>query len=248
MSSTDPVVQPNPRWIRGTAGGHTVVDTRSALYVWEVPYYPAWYVPLGDIDAELITNGLTGTSERLGERTRYDVTLPDGRTLSDAAARYLDAPTPELRGMVHLEWDALDSWFEEDEEVFVHPRSPFVRVDAISSRRHVRVSVDEELVADSTHPVTLFETGLPIRYYLPKADVRMDMLTPTDTTSACPYKGWAHYWSVTVGDAVHGDVAWGYRTPLRDAARVAGYVCFYDEKLDVEVDGVRQERPATKFS
>ena len=100
----------------------------------------------------------------------------------------------------------------------------------------------------SRRPTILFETGLPERYYLPKSDVRMDLLTATDSSSACPYKGWANYWSVTVGDAAHDDIAWGYRTPLPESEAVGGLVCFYNERVDIEVDGVALERPRTKFS
>jgi uncharacterized protein (DUF427 family) len=141
----------------------------------------------------------------------------------------------------------MHAWFEENVEVFVHPRSPEVRIDALASSRHIRVSVDGVVVADSTHATVLFETGLPARFYLPKSDVRMDLLTPTGTTTACPYKGWANYWSVHVGGAIHDDLAWGYRTPLPESEAIAGLVCFYNEKVDIELDGVPVDRPTTKF-
>ncbi len=132
--------------------------------------------------------------------------------------------------------------------MFVHPRSPEVRVDILPSSRHVRVLIDDVVVADSVRSSLLFETGLPTRYYLPKSDVRMDLLTPTESESACPYKGWANYWSVQTDGDVHTDVVWGYRTPLPESEAVAGLVCFYNEKVDIEVDGVMLERPKTKFS
>ncbi|MGB0112590.1 MAG: DUF427 domain-containing protein [Ilumatobacteraceae bacterium] len=248
MSESRPRVriEPNPKWIRGTVGGRTVVDSRDARFVWEVPYYPAWYFPLADVDATLIDNGTTLRSPSRGDGTRYDLVVGD-ITIPDAAWRHLDSPVAELRDLVRIEWRALDSWFEENVEVFVHPRSPEVRVDALPSSRHVRVSVDGALVADSAHAVVLFETGLPPRYYLPQTDVRMDLLTPTDTTTGCPYKGSAHYWNVTVGDDVHTDLAWGYRTPLPESEAIAGHVCFYNERVDIELDGVTTERPTTKF-
>ncbi len=255
MSETKPRVrvEANPKWIRGLVDGVTVVDSRRSRYVWEIPYYPAWYFPLDDVAAKLIENGETLRSTSRGQGTRYDLVLGGGgdgggeRTLSDAAWRHLDSPVDELRDLVRIEWDAIDTWFEEDVEVFVHPRSPEVRVDALASSRHVRVLIDGQVVADSERPTVLYETGLPPRYYLPKTDVRMDMLRATDLSTACPYKGWAEYWDVTVNGSSYENLAWGYRTPLPESESIAGLVCFYNEKVDIELDGVLQERPKTKF-
>jgi uncharacterized protein (DUF427 family) len=229
-------IEPNLRRIRGTWRGRTVVDTTHSRFVWEHRYYPSWYVPLADLHGELVANGDTFTSSRRGLGTRFDLVV-DGTTIADAAYRHLDSPSEELRDMVRVEWDALDSWFEEDVEVFLHPRSPEVRVDVLASSRHVRVLVDGEVVADSVRPRILFETGNRPRFYLPKTDVRMDLLTPTDTETVCPYKGWANYWSLTVGDTTHDDIAWGYRTPLPESRDMAGMVCFYNDRVELEVDG-----------
>ncbi len=133
-------------------------------------------------------------------------------------------------------------------EVFVHPRSPYSRTDVLPSTRHVQVFVDGTRVANSHSPTLLFETGLPTRYYLPPSDVRLDLLRPTATHTGCPYKGIADYWSVVIDDVEHVDLAWTYPTPLPEAAGVAGMVCFYDEKVDIDVDGVRQPRPQSPFS
>ncbi|MFT7597630.1 MAG: hypothetical protein ACI8TP_000550 [Acidimicrobiales bacterium] len=149
--------------------------------------------------------------------------------------------------MVRIEFDRLDGWFEEDVEVFVHPRSPEVRVDVLASSRRVRVSLDGVELADSSRARVLYETGLPPRYYLPKTDVRMDLLVPTESSSGCPYKGWANYWTVEVNGTTHPDLAWGYRTPLPESVDVAGLVCFYNEKVDLEIDGEALARPRTKF-
>lgn len=240
-------VEPNPKWIRGVVDGRTVVDSTRARFVWEIPYYPAWYFPVDDVDAKLIDNGNRLRSPSRGEGTRYDVVVGD-RTIADGAWRHLDSPVDELRELVRFEWWAMDAWFEEETEVFVHPRSPEVRIDALPSSRHVRVLIGGEVVADSVRPTVLYETGLPPRYYLPKSDVRMDLLTPTDSATACPYKGWADYWSVTVGDETYDDIAWGYRTPLPESEAIAGLVCFYNEKVDLEIHGVPIERVRTKFS
>ncbi len=240
-------VEPNPRWIRGVIDGQTVIDSTRTRFVWEIPYYPAWYFPVDDVAGELIENGERLRSPSRGAGTRYDLVIGD-RTIPNAAWRHLDSLIEELRELVRFEWDAIDSWFEEEVEVFVHPRSPEVRVDALPSSRHVRVLVDGEVVADSHRPTVLYETGPPTRFYLPKSDVRTERLTQTDSETACPYKGWASYWNVTVGGTIHEDIAWGYRTPLPESEAIAGLVCFYNEKVDIEVDGTPLERPTTKFS
>lgn len=154
---------------------------------------------------------------------------------------------PELRGRVRFGWDSMDAWFEEDEEVFVHPRNPTTRVQILPSSRHVVVAVEGVVVAETRHPTFLYETGLPRRTYIPKLDVRTDLLTPTMTTSMCPYKGTASYWSVRANDNVHADLAWGYPAPLRESAPIAGLVAFLDELVDLTVDGERQARPRTHF-
>ena len=161
-----------------------------------------------------------------------------------AALVYADSPLEPIRGHVRFEWDAMQAWFEEDEEVFVHARNPYTRVEILSSSRHVRVEVDGVTVADSRSPRILFETGLPPRYYLPKTDVRLDLLRHTGTVTACPYKGTAEYWSVN-GQA---DLAWSYPAPLPESHKIAGLVSFYNERVDIYVDGVLQERPRTMFA
>jgi uncharacterized protein (DUF427 family) len=142
----------------------------------------------------------------------------------------------------------MDAWFEEDEEVFVHPRDPYTRVDILRSSRSVRIGVAGVVVAETTHPTFLFETNLPRRTYVPKLDVRMDLLESTDSATMCPYKGTARYWSIRAGDEVHRDLAWSYDAPFRESGPIAGLVAFYDEKVDVYVDGILQPRPKTHFS
>src|SRR4029077_420245 len=132
---------------------------------------------------------------------------------------------------------------EEDEPVYTHPRDPYSRVDILASSRHVRVEVDGVTVAESRQPRILFETGLPPRYYIPLTDVRMDLLRPSEAVSHCPYKGTATYAWVNAGRGVHDDLVWMYRSPLPESQKAAGLACFYDEKVDVYLDGERQERP-----
>jgi uncharacterized protein (DUF427 family) len=142
----------------------------------------------------------------------------------------------------------MDEWLEEDEPVYVHPRDPYARVDILASSRHVRVELDGVTVAQSRAPRILFETGLPPRYYLPLSDLRRDLLRPSTNRTRCPYKGTAEYWSVEVGGTVHEDLVWIYRSPLPESQKIAGLVAFFNERVDLYVDGALQERPQTKFS
>ncbi|MWA02193.1 DUF427 domain-containing protein [Actinomadura sp. LD22] len=239
-------VEQGGKRIRAYLGGNLVADTTAPVLVWEIPYYPTYYFPVADVRAELVEDGPGKHSPSRGDATAYTVKV-DGAEAPGAALRYLESPVEELRGLVRLEWDAMDAWFEEDEEVFVHPRNPYTRVDVLASSRRVRVEVDGVTVAESSNPRLLFETGLPVRYYLPKTHVRMDLLEHTDTESHCPYKGTAEYWSVRANGKVHEDLAWSYPTPLEESRKVAGLVCFYSEKVDIFVDGVLQERPKSRF-
>src|SRR4051794_35508801 len=233
--------------VRAYLGGEGGADTATPVLVWEVPYYPAYYFPAGDVRAELVADGGVVHSPSRGDARTFSVRA-GGTEARGAAWRYEDSPIEELRELVRLDWDAMDAWFEEDEQVFTHPRDPYTRVDILASSRHVRVEIDGLTVAESPSPRLLFETGLPARYYLPKTHVRMDLLTPTATVSHCPYKGQAEWWSVRVGDRVHDDLAWSYRAPLPESQKIAGLIAFYNEKLDIYVDGVLQRRPSTKFS
>jgi uncharacterized protein (DUF427 family) len=227
-------------------GGELVADTTGALLVWEIPYYPAYYLPAVDVLAELIPAG-TGAHPELGEAEVLTVKVA-AASAEGAARRYPHAPDPVVRDCVRFDWNAMTEWLEEDEPVYVHPRSPYTRIDILASSRHVRIEVDGVIVADSRSPRILFETGLPPRYYLPLSDIRTDLLRPTATQTSCPYKGTASYWSVDAGKGLHEDIVWIYRTPLPESQKIAGLVAFYDEKVDIFVDGERQDRPQTQFS
>jgi uncharacterized protein (DUF427 family) len=237
------------KWIRAYLGGVLVADTTEPLLVWEAPYYPTYYIPVADVRTDLLEpDGGPGVhSPSRGEGRTYTIKA-DGREAVGAALRYEESPLEELRDAIRIEWDAMDAWFEEDEQVFTHARDPYKRVDILPSSRHVRVEVDGVTVAESVKPTLLFETSLPTRYYLPKTHVRMELLTATDHESHCPYKGQAEWWSVRAGDELHENLAWSYRTPLPESQKIAGLVAFYNEKVDIYVDGVLQQRPVTKFS
>jgi uncharacterized protein (DUF427 family) len=234
--------------VRTYLGGELVADTIRPVLVWEAPYYPTYYFPVSDVRSELLKAeaGVAHSPSR-GDGRTFTVRA-GGKQADGAALRYEDSPIEELRGLIRLEWAAMDAWFEEDEEVFTHPRDPYTRVEVLASSRHVRVEVGGVTIAESQSPRLLFETGLPVRYYLPKTHARMDLLELTDTVTHCPYKGQAQSWSVRLGERLHENLAWSYPTPLPESQRIAGLLAFYNEKVDLYLDGVRQQRPSTKFS
>ena len=208
---------PIARWIRGTRGEEAIVDTRRALLIWAPgKHTPVYAFPRDDVRAAAGGEGGLGLRE-----------------LDD----------PDLAGYVTIPWDALEHWYEEDEEVFVHPRDPFVRVDPLKSSRHVRVERDGHVLAESDAPIVVFETGAPTRYYLPQSDVDASLLTDSDLETGCPYKGSASYRHVTVGGRRHPNLFWLYGHPLREARELEGYLAPYSERVDLIVDGELLERP-----
>ncbi|MGH3405727.1 MAG: DUF427 domain-containing protein [Streptosporangiaceae bacterium] len=241
-------VEPVPRRIRAVLGGETIVDTRRARYVWEWSNYPQYYLPVSDVRPGVLVD--SGREEKLSRGTARVHGLRTGGVSRAGCARvYGDDALDGLAGTVRFDWAALDAWYEEDEEVFVHPRSPYSRVDAVRSARTVRVELDGLLLAQSSSPVMVFETGLPTRYYLNRTEVDFEHLVPSATVTACPYKGrTTGYWSVRSGSAVHQDLAWSYDFPTRQLLPIAGLIAFYNEKVDIAVDGTLLARPVTHFS
>ena len=260
--------EPTAKRIRALVDGGTVVDSSAALLVWEPRrVVPSYAVPVADLRAAVVPLGpagslATGPGGPLPEFSRRPVLDPSvpfavhtapgtvadiriGDTTRGGAALVPD--DPDLAGYVVLDFGAFDEWYEEDERTVAHPRDPFKRIDVLESSRHVRISLDGELLAESARPRILHETFLPPRYYLPADDVRAQLL-PSPTRSLCAYKGQATYWSAVVGDAPVADLAWSYQQPLDDALRVRGMVAFFDERVDVEVDGQLRERPVTPWS
>jgi uncharacterized protein (DUF427 family) len=241
-------IEPSPKRVRTYLGGELVADTIRPRLVWEVPYFPAYYLPHDDVRLELLAPSARRQHVPGRGQARYFTVKAGGREAVDAAWDYPDSAVEALRGLIRFDWEAMDAWFEEDEEVGVHPRSPYTRVDILSSSRHVQVVVGGVRVAASHQPRLLFETGLPTRYYLPLVDVRLDLLRPSSTTTRCPYKGTASYWSLDTGGEVFEDVVWTYRTPLLESVKIAGLACFWNERVDLYLDGALQERPRSPFS
>ncbi len=239
--------EPGQKRVRAYLAGTLVADTTSPLLVWEKPYYPTYYIPAADVNTELLeATGETTRSPSRGTATLHTVAV-NGTEAVEAAAWYTESPIETIEDHIRLDWKAMTSWFEEDEEVFVHPRDPYTRIDILPSSRHFLIEVNGVTVAESTNARILFETGLPARYYLPKTDVRMDLLEESDLQTSCPYKGTASYYHVHADDGLDENIVWWYPAPLEESSRVAGYVCFYNEKVDIHIDGRLQERPKTVF-
>jgi uncharacterized protein (DUF427 family) len=259
--------EPTDERIRGLLGERTVIDSTSAMLVWEPKrIVPAYAVPVEDIDGQLSGEPAASASEspdaaaiegsQFAGRRVLDPSVPfsvhtsegerlrihsPGADREAAAFRPFDA---DLAGYILLDFDAFDAWYREDERNVGHPRDPFHRIDIVHSSRQVRVETDGELLAESSNACFLFEPPLPVRYYLPPEDVRRELLRPSDTKTFCAYKGQATYWSLEGQD----DLVWSYPEPLRDAAEVTGRLAFFNERVDTMVDGVRLERPVTPWS
>lgn len=245
--------EPTEKRIRVTLGGEPVAETCEARLVWEPRrIVPTYAVPLSSVTAQLVPAGADSDTVARGvldpsvpfdahtcAGTAYDVITGED-TGASAAFRPDD---PDLSDFVVLDFTAFD-WREEDEPVVSHPHDPFTRIDIRRSSRHVRVELDGRPLAESSRPMLLFETKLPVRFYLPHEDVLVP-LEPSDTTTFCAYKGRASYYSVPDGPR---DVAWTYHRPLHDALPVQGRVCFFDERVDIIVDGKRRDRPVTPWS
>ena len=223
--------------IRAYLGGQLVADTTRPLLVWESPRYPTYYLPDSDIRAQLVSSGASERSPSRGTADIYDVRVGEHHA-AGAARCYPEPAMDAMRGHVRLAWEAMDAWFEEDEQVYFHPRDPYVRIDALRSTRHVVVELGGEVLADTRAPVILYETGHVPRHYLPATDVRLDLLVRSERVTHCPYKGSTAYFHAHVGDLEAPDVAWSYPAPFAEAMAIAGLICFPAERVDITVDGV----------
>jgi uncharacterized protein (DUF427 family) len=240
----------SPRRVRVVLGGETVADSRRVKLMHETRHLPVYYFPEEDVRMDLLeATDHTTTCPFKGEASHWSVRVGEN-VAENAVWSYPDpiGSAPPIEGYLAFYWRKMDHWYEEDEEVFVHPRDPYHRVDVLESSRHVKVSVNGEVVAETDRPVVLFETGLPPRYYIPPEDVRKDVLVPSDRHTQCPYKGVASYHSVEVGGETVENLVWHYPEPIAAAEKIRGNLSFFNEKVDLEVDGEPQERPQTQWS
>jgi len=236
-----------PKRIRAAIAGETVADSRRAMLLQESGHQPIYYFPPEDVRSELLKPSDKHTHcPKKGEASYYTVRVGE-RIVKDAAWYYpqpLDG-APPIKDLIAFYWDRIDQWLEEDEEVFGHARDPYHRIDIRRTARHIRISLDGALLAETDRALALFESNLPTRWYMPREDVVAE-LEPSEKITRCPYKGEAHYFSVA---GVEGgeDLVWYYPEPFAEVGRIADLVCFYNEKVDLEVDGELAERTDTPF-
>jgi len=237
--------EPSSRWVRVQFNHEYVADSKGAILVWEHEKYPVYYFPLDDVRSEF----LRSTGKGHNGRQTWHVKVGD-KEAANAAYSYTNllGPDAPLNGFITFPWHKMDHWFEEAEEVFVHARDPYKRIDTIASSRHIKVVLDGVTVAETERPYLLFETSLPTRYYIKPEDVKFELLNPTETHTQCPYKGEASYWAATVNGREFKDIVWSYPDPIPEIPKIKGLLCFFNEKVDIFVDGEREERPQTVWS
>ncbi|PFH51608.1 hypothetical protein AMATHDRAFT_74800 [Amanita thiersii Skay4041] len=232
---TIPHIEPSPRRVRVYFGGECLVDTKSAKFVWESKYYPKYFFTEQDLP-----RGNLKAVEESEDKIIYDVNA-GGKTAARAATLHRSG---DLKGLFVIQHSAMDHWFEEDEEAFGHPKDPYKRVDVLQSSRHVRIEVNGQELANTRSPRFLYETMLPMRTYIPKLDCRLDLLEESQLTTHCPYKGTANYYHVKLPSTEKlENIVWWYKSPLPECGTIKGYLSFYDEKVDVFIDGEKQPKP-----
>jgi uncharacterized protein (DUF427 family) len=244
-------VEQSPRRVRVVFGGETIADSNRALLLRESKCLPVYYFPREDVRTDLMQPTERRTQCPYKGDAAYWTLRSGAKSAENAAWSYADPPSTcaAIKDHYAFEWNAMDGWFEEEEEIFVHPRDPYKRVDAIRSARRVRVSVEGETIADTRRPTLVFETNHPVRYYIPLEDVRREILIPSDTISRCPYKGIASYWSVKAGGKIFHDLAWSYREPVAECPKIKDLLCFFQEReVIIAVDGEELPRVRTKWS
>ncbi|MEP7202813.1 MAG: DUF427 domain-containing protein [Ilumatobacteraceae bacterium] len=238
-------IEPNHRRLRVFVDGTVVADTTKAIYLFEQGHLPVYYFPIADVRFDLLRpTDHTTHCPRKGDASYWSIVVGN-RTIENAIWGYPNPidECPDISGYVAFYWNRVDNWFEEDDEVFVHPRDPYKRIDVLQSSRHVEIKIGGVTIAETHRPRLLFETGLPTRYYIPKIDVRSDLLQPSATTTACPYKGVAQYFNVTLPDGIVNDVVWVYPTPIPEIPKIENHLSFFNERVDIVVDGELQDRP-----
>jgi uncharacterized protein (DUF427 family) len=241
---------PVPHRVRALFAKETVVDSMRGVLLHETGLLPVYYFPEDDFREELLRPSQNSTHcPHKGDARYWHVEVGERRA-PDAVWSY---PEPIesasfLAGYAALVWDSFDEWFVEDEQAFGHPRDPYARIDVYKTTRHVRVLIGGEVLADSRRTKVLYETSLPPRYYFPPEDVRVELFEPSPRRTRCAYKGSASYWNVRLDGGVVEDFVWSYPEPQHDAEPVRDLYCFFNERVDLELDGKLLERPRTQWS
>ncbi len=243
----------SPRRVRVKFGGEWIADSTDMVLMYEVNHLPIYYFPVKDVRLDILhPTDHTSHCQYKGDASYW--TIEAGGQTSENAVWAYQTPFDEMTA-INLQdycafyWDRVDQWFEEDEEIFVHPREPHKRIDTIPSSRSVKVMLGGEAVAETTRAHFLFETGLPTRYYIPAEDVRMDLLSRSDTQTRCPYKGVSSYWTANVGGQKFEDIVWSYPDPVPECPKLKGLLCFFNEQADaIFIDGKEIAKPVTKWT
>ena len=242
---------PVQKWVRVFLGGWVIADSKRPLLLRQARGTPVYYFPQEDVRMEALAPSEHRTlSDTFGKAFYWNVQA-GGKVAENAAWQYVDLPqeASSLKVRIAFEWNKMDAWFEEDEQVYAHPHDPFHRIDIRHSSRHVKVVIAGETVAETHHPTLLFETGLPVRYYIPRLDVRQDLIIPSEKVTWCAYKWRASHYSIQVGDQLVKDIAWSYPFPNPELAKIQNLFCFYNERLDdFYVDGELVPKPKTPWS
>jgi len=245
------IFEPSPRRVRAAFNGETIADSNSVHLLSETRHLPIYYFPRADVRFDL----LCATDQHSYcpyKGTAFYWSIAVGDQVSENAVWGYPEPFAEvaaIKDYVAFYWNRIDHWYEEDDEIFVHARDPYKRVDVVNSSRPIRVMVGGETIAETTRARFLYETRLPTRYYIPPEDVRMDLLVPSDKVTACPYKGTARYWSVKIGDQLFPDIVWCYPEPIPECPKIKGYLCFFNEQVEaITLDGAALPRPLTPWS
>lgn len=227
-----------PQRIRGEVAGAEIASTTSARMLHETRMLPRWYLPRSDVAVGLLEPSETSTHCPFKGDARYWNLRVGDSVVSDAFWEYPEPlpDAPPLADLLAPDLEKLTSWWEEDEKVLGHPKDPFHRVDPRRSSRTVTISVNGAVVASTHRPLAVDETGLPTQWYIPVADLDDGLLTPTETSTVCPYKGRARYRSVRASGGPIVDGAWGYEHSQEGMERLAGHVCFVPgDAITVEV-------------
>ncbi len=248
-SALQPTWIPVAKKVKAVKSDQDVAVSESVYMYRDGGIPPVYFFPTADVNHDLLTRSDIELPSELGTYINYSMVV-DGELIEGAAWEFVEPSDPVefLSGYVAVRWDAMDSWIEEDEEVFVHPRDPFKRIDMVNSYRPVEVIIGSESIAMAPNNILLLEPGLPARYYLPQEAVKDGVLQPSETTSQCPYKGDASYFSAAVGDTTVEDVAWTYAKPHDEATKIQGLICFFEERVDkLIVDGKTMPKPETPW-
>ena len=242
--------EPSPKRVRVYFDSQIVADSKNMMLLREPDHLPLYFFPETDVHTDFLkSSDHTSQSELKGKGKYWHVQVSD--KVADNAAFTFSNPTgngPNLEGFIAFAWNKMDAWFEEDEEVFYYARDPYKRVDILHSSRQIRVEIEGLAVAETKDPRLLFENGLPTRYYIPQPDVRMELLEQSDAVTQCPYKGEAQLFDIRINNQLHEGLAWIYRYPTLECAKIHGLFGFFNEKIDIYEDGELLTRPKTPWS